>query len=62
LNVSPIVWLLLHSPLPTTDNLIRRHVLDPNALLCTDGCGTIEDIDHLFLSCGFFGKVCPKYL
>jgi len=57
LNVSLFVWRLLHILLPTTNNLIRRHVLHPNAQLCTCGWVTMEDIDHLFLSCDFIGKV-----
>jgi len=34
-----------------------RHVLHPNAQLCPGGCGKIEDIDHLFVSCDVFGKI-----
>jgi len=48
---------LLRDRLPTTDNLIKRHILHPNAQLCVGECGTLEDAKHLFLSCDFFGKL-----
>ena len=57
LKVSLFAWCLLHNRLPTTDNLIRRHILHHNAQLCVGSCGIMEDINHLFLSCDFFGKI-----
>jgi len=38
------------------DNLSRKHILHHNAQPCVGGCGSMEDIDHLFLSCDYFGK------
>jgi len=57
LKVNLFAWRLLRNRLPTTDNLIRRHILHHNAQLCVGGCGIMEDINHLFLSCDFFGKI-----
>jgi len=57
LKISLFAWRLLRDRLPTTDNLIKRHFLHPNAQLCVGGCGMIEDAKHLFLSCDFFGKL-----
>jgi len=56
LKVRLFVWCLFRNRLPTMDNLIKRQVLQPNAQLCTGGCGKMEDADHLFLSCEFFLK------
>ncbi|RHN69534.1 putative reverse transcriptase zinc-binding domain-containing protein [Medicago truncatula] len=50
LNVSLFAWRLLRNRLPTTNNLIRRHILHHNAQLCVGGYDVMEDIDHLFLS------------
>jgi len=58
LQVNIFVWRLLCNWLPTTDNLIRRRVLQSNAHYRSNGCGSSEDIDHLFLTCDFFGQIC----
>jgi len=57
LKISLFAWRLLHDRLLTTDNLIKRHILHLNAHLCVGECGMIEDVNHLFLSCDFFGKL-----
>jgi len=57
LKASLFVWRLLRNRLSTTDNLIRRHVLQHNAQLCVGGYGKLENVDHLFLSCDYFGKI-----
>ena len=65
LKVDLFIWCLLRKRLPTTDNLIRRHILHHNAQLCVDGCGIMEDIDHIFISCDFFESfkiVIPSWL
>lgn len=54
LNVSFFAWRLLRNWLPITYNLIIRHILHLNAQLCVAGCGIMEDIDRLFISCDFF--------
>jgi len=50
-------WRLLRNRLPTTDNLVKRQILQPNAQLCMVGRGMLEDADHLFFSCDLFGKL-----
>ena len=57
LKVNLFSWLLLRNRLPTMDNLIRRRILHLNTQLCAGGCSKMEDVDHLFLSCNFFGKI-----
>jgi len=57
LKVSLFASRLLHNHIPTTSNLTRRQVLQPNVHLCVGGFGRLMDIDHLFLSCDFFGKI-----
>jgi len=57
LKNSIFAWRLLRDRLPTTDNLIKRHILHLNVHLCVGGCGMIEDAKHLFLSGDFFGKL-----
>ncbi|RHN79618.1 putative reverse transcriptase zinc-binding domain-containing protein [Medicago truncatula] len=57
LKISLFAWRLLRDRLPTTDNLIKRHILLLNAQLCVGGCGMMGDAKHLFLSCDFFGKL-----
>jgi hypothetical protein len=56
LKVNLFAWRLLWNRLPTY-NLIRRHVLHSNAQLCASGCGKIDGINYLFLSCDVFGKI-----
>ena len=43
LKVSLFAWRLLRNRLPTTDNLVKRQILQPNAQLCVGGCGMMED-------------------
>jgi len=57
LKFSLFAWRLMHNRLPTTDNLVKRQILQPNAQLCVGGCGMMEDAKHLFFSCDFFGKL-----
>ena len=45
--------------LPTKDNLANRGVISMEARLCIDGCGYVEDVNHLFLSCLYFGALWP---
>jgi len=62
LKISLFAWRLLRDRLPTTDNLIKRHILHLNAQLCVGGCDMIEDAKHLFLSCDFVGKLVMLFL
>jgi len=57
LKISLFAWRLLSDRLPTTDNLIERHILLQNAQFCVGGCDMMEDAKHLFFSCEFFGKL-----
>lgn len=62
LKVNIFAWGLLRNCLQTTDNLIRRTVLLPNTLFCSDWCGSREDIDHMFLTCDYFDQIwCDIY-
>jgi len=45
--------------LPTKENLASRGVLSLEARSCIDGCGHVEDVNHLFLSCPYFGALWP---
>lgn len=51
LNISLFVWRLLCNRLPTRDNLVKRGIILYATQLCVYGCGNVESIDHLFLSC-----------
>jgi hypothetical protein len=55
LKVSIFVWHLLRDRLPTKQNLALRGVLPMKARSCIAGCGHVEDLNRIFLSCPFFG-------
>jgi hypothetical protein len=57
LKVSVMVWRLLRNKLPTKDNLVRRHIIPPDANMCVTGCGSVETAHHLFLSCPVFAPL-----
>jgi hypothetical protein len=57
LKVSVTAWRLLRNRLPTKDNLVRRHIILPDATLCVTGCGGVETAHHLFLSCPVFAPL-----
>jgi len=57
LKVNIFVWPLLLNRILTKDNLVRRHILAATNILCSNDCGCLEDIDHLFLQCDFFGRL-----
>jgi len=57
LKVSLFAWRLLQNQIPTKDNLVHRQVLPVNDQLCTWGCGSTEDRDHLFVLCAFYGNI-----
>jgi hypothetical protein len=37
-------------------NLFRRNILDYNDSFISATCGLVEDLDHLFFSCAFYGQ------
>lgn len=43
LKVCRFAFCLLCNWLSTTDNLVKRQMLQPNAHLYVDGCGMMED-------------------
>jgi hypothetical protein len=57
LKVSVLACWLLCNRLPTKDNLVRRHIITPDASLCVTGCGGVEMAHHLFLSCLVFAPL-----
>jgi hypothetical protein len=57
LKVSVMAWRLLRNRLPTKDNLVRRHIIPPDAGMCVTGCGGVETTHHLFLSCPVFSPL-----
>ncbi|PNX70272.1 70 kDa peptidyl-prolyl isomerase, partial [Trifolium pratense] len=59
LKVSICAWRLLRDRLPTKANLVTRGILSEADHLCVSGCGEIETVQHLFLSCSTFGALWP---
>ncbi|XP_024640624.1 uncharacterized protein [Medicago truncatula] len=59
LKVSILAWRLLRDRLPTKSNLANRGILALEARLCVSGCGNVEDVNHLFLSCVTFSALWP---
>ncbi|MCH96120.1 tether containing UBX domain for GLUT4, partial [Trifolium medium] len=57
LKVSIFPWRLLRDKLPTKANLITRGILSSEAHYCVSGCGAVESVQHLFLSCSTFGSL-----
>jgi len=59
LKISILAWRLLRDRLPTKNNLANHGVIPLEARLCLTGCGHVEDVNHLFLSCPTFGALWP---
>ncbi|CAJ2661595.1 unnamed protein product [Trifolium pratense] len=57
LKVSILAWRLLQDRLPTKINLASRGILSSTATSCVSGCGGVESVHHLFLSCEIFGSL-----
>ncbi|XP_045791439.1 uncharacterized protein LOC123886145 [Trifolium pratense] len=57
LKVSILAWRLLQDRLPTKVNLASRGILSSTATSCVSGCGGVESVHHLFLSCEIFGSL-----
>jgi len=57
LKVVVFAWRLFRNRLATKDNLFRRGVINNNSCLYVSGCGSLENVNHLFLHCSFFGAV-----
>ena len=52
-------WRLLRDRLPTKENLANRGIISMEVRLCIAGCGHVEDLNHLFLSCPSSGVLWP---
>jgi len=61
LKVNIFTWRLIRNRLSTINNLIRRHVLQPNTSFCSCGCGSQEDVDHMSWLATFLIKFGKKY-
>jgi len=57
LKVSVFAWRQLRDRLPTRSNLLDRGVITGGAAGCLAGCTHLENSQHLFLSCGFYGSL-----
>ncbi|AET04046.1 hypothetical protein MTR_8g079590 [Medicago truncatula] len=45
--------------LPTKENLANRGIIPVEGRLCATGCGCVQNVNHLFLSCPNFGALWP---
>jgi hypothetical protein len=46
LKVSVLAWWLLRNRFSTKDNLVKRHIIPPDASICVTGCGGAETAHH----------------
>jgi hypothetical protein len=60
LKVSIFVWHLLCDRLPTKSNLVAHDIIFPEDQHCVSGCGGVESVQHLFLSCSTFGSLWAR--
>jgi len=49
----------LRDRLPTKSNLADRGIIYVEARFCVTGCGHVEDVNHMFVSCPIFGALRP---
>ncbi|WJX36765.1 hypothetical protein P8452_24608 [Trifolium repens] len=56
-KASMLALRLLRNRLPTRDNLVRHHIITPDFHFCVTGCGGVETVHHLFLSCPVFSSL-----
>ena len=57
LKVSVFAWRLIRDRLPTKANLAIRGVIPADDIFCVSGCGHVETVEHLFLSCSTFAAL-----
>ena len=57
LKVMVFAWQLIRDRLPTKANLAMRGVISADDILCVSGCGHVETVEHLFLSCTVFASL-----
>jgi len=58
-NVSIFAWRLLRDRLPTKSNLVHRRVISSEASMCVSDYGSMETMQHLFLSCNLYSSLWP---
>lgn len=57
LKVNFFAWRLFLDRVPTKNNLVRRHIIALTNQICSAVYGFLEDRDHLFVKCKFFGRL-----
>lgn len=57
LKVNIFVWRLFLNRFAMKDNLCRRSVLVVSQVSCSALCGGLEDMDHLFFRCDYYGRL-----
>lgn len=57
LKVTIFAWWLLRNRIPTAYNLFIRGIIQDNVQMCVGGCGSNENVHHLFLCCDFIGRI-----
>jgi hypothetical protein len=57
LKVFIFAWRLLRDRLPTKNHLLRRGIINGEAVMCVTGCGMAETASHLFIHCATFGSL-----
>jgi hypothetical protein len=58
-KVSIMAWCLLCNRLPTKSNMLARGIISHEAQRYVTGCGEVETVQHLFVSCPIFSDVWP---
>jgi len=56
-KVSILAWRLFRDRLPTKFNLLNRDIIQVDDTPCMASCGLIESVQHLFITCDFFGSL-----
>ena len=54
LKVSILAWRLLRNRLPSKSNLEVRGIMVQDGHLCVSGCGAVETVQHMFVSCPIY--------
>lgn len=56
-KVSIMAWRLHRNRLPTKSNLLARNIISLEAQRCVTGCGEVETVQHLLVSCAVFSEL-----
>jgi hypothetical protein len=57
LKVNIFIWRLFSNLLATNDNLCRRYILEYAHSFCSEACGVVEDLGHLFFTLDYYGRL-----